>query len=338
MIELQSNQLVVRFPEVHEEARLELDFQRTLRIPDDNREYPLPPGLGQFPLVHTEDFADRVPEEWVKRGGVILPIYQSEALWINFNQLSSEYPCAVKVAAGKINAITGERWSDGLHDDPQDYLVTPTQPWIDGFNVTKGRIRQFVAMPLGQGYSAEEQIAGRAEVGGLQIIVYPMKAQEYEAWRERLLEEEGIRFSRRGQDLEEMDDLCCLDLGLSPGGLMYQEIYEDEHGISVWDHEHYSRCFVHLANSEQYAEITGKAPPHRPPTAGEYTDAGLPWFDYYGADIDALDGSGVLANLDSVEAKRMKKGYKPDKANEPVSLKTIVDLGSRARRVKEGHF
>jgi hypothetical protein len=29
--------------------RFSMSLQRTLRIPDDGREYPLPPGLGLFP-------------------------------------------------------------------------------------------------------------------------------------------------------------------------------------------------------------------------------------------------------------------------------------------------
>ena len=33
-----------------------LVFQRTLRIPDDGRDYPLPPGLGRFPLRHIDDY------------------------------------------------------------------------------------------------------------------------------------------------------------------------------------------------------------------------------------------------------------------------------------------
>ena len=44
-----------------------------LRIPDDNRDYPLPPGLGTIPLNHVDDHADRVPETWRKHGGVFLP-------------------------------------------------------------------------------------------------------------------------------------------------------------------------------------------------------------------------------------------------------------------------
>ncbi len=113
-------QLCGTAPEVHQKAVCYIDFQRTLRIPDDNREYPLPPGMGRFPVEHVDDFADSLPESWRAHGGVFVPMYQSEALWINF---SGDYPCAVKIAAGKINAVSGESWSNGLSDDPQDYAV-----------------------------------------------------------------------------------------------------------------------------------------------------------------------------------------------------------------------
>ena len=87
-------------------------------------------------------------------GESFFPMYQAEAMWIN---LDGEYPMAVKVAAGKIDALTGENWNNELSKRPQDYLVVPEQPWLDGFCVGEGLIRQFVAMPLGEGYSAEEQ-------------------------------------------------------------------------------------------------------------------------------------------------------------------------------------
>lgn len=37
MIELKQDILVFSFPEVHRDAVLRIDFQRTLRIPDDDR-------------------------------------------------------------------------------------------------------------------------------------------------------------------------------------------------------------------------------------------------------------------------------------------------------------
>ena len=127
-----------------------------------------------------DDYPDNLPDTWEEHGGVFLPMYQAEAMWINFH---ADYPMAVKIAAGKINAVTGAAWKDELTNTPQDYLVVPDQPWLDGFCVEKGLIRQFVAMPLGEGYTPEEQLTGEAEHGGLQIAVYPMETSRYQAWR-----------------------------------------------------------------------------------------------------------------------------------------------------------
>lgn len=154
----------------------------SMRIPDDGRAYPLPPGLGSFPLMHIDDYASRIPREWLDRGGVLMPMWQSEALWLKFESSfvesrGADYPFAIKVATGKINAITGENWRHGLSRNPQDYMVAPEQPWLDGYCVEKGIIRQFVAMPLGEGYTVEEQINGKAEFGGLQIEVFPMRTE-----------------------------------------------------------------------------------------------------------------------------------------------------------------
>ncbi len=147
MIEMKRNELIFQFPDVHKDAVCRVNFQRTLRIPDDNREYPLPPGLGQFPMEHVEDHPSKLPAAWAEHGGVLLPMYQAEALWINFSGgrgRGRDYPFAIKIAAGKINAVTGDEWRNGLAKDPQDYLVVPDQPWLDGFCVQKGLIRQFV--------------------------------------------------------------------------------------------------------------------------------------------------------------------------------------------------
>ena len=139
MITLENDQLVFRFADVHEDAWCTIQFQRTLRIPDDDKDYPLPPGLGYFPLRHLDDYARRIPEAWLNRGGVILPMYQAEAMWLYFS--GNGYPFAVKVATGKICAVTGDEWRSQLNRDPQDYMVIPNQPWLDGYCVEDGVIR-----------------------------------------------------------------------------------------------------------------------------------------------------------------------------------------------------
>ena len=292
MIELKADRLIVSFPELSSVPALTLDFQRTLRIPDDGKNYPLPVGLGPFPLRHVDDYAENVPNEWLKRGGVLLPIWQSEALWLHFRasevmERQTKYPFAVKVATGKINAITGAKWQRGLERNPQDYLVVPIQPWLDGYCVAKGIIRQFVALPLGEGYSAEEQLTGEAEFGGLQLEVFPMRQEVFER-----------RFPlRQGWEAQRdflADRLFCnlrSGMGLAPGGRMRQEIYSDPYSIHDWDTEHGSRCFVHLVNAGTWQTLTGERPPSQPFTPKQYSQAGLPWFDYFDKVQDALQGS-----------------------------------------------
>ena len=80
MIELKNDQLVFSFPDVHPHAKLSVGFQRTLRIPDDDKTYPLPPGLGTFPLRHVDDYATSVPAGWQEHGGVMMPMYQAVVL------------------------------------------------------------------------------------------------------------------------------------------------------------------------------------------------------------------------------------------------------------------
>jgi len=342
MIELENDSLIFSFPEVHPEARLEISLQRTLRIPDDGKAYPLPPGLGRFPVRHIDDYAQAIPQSWLKRGGVILPMYQAEALWINFNSPfmfwnQRLYPFAVKIATGKVNAVTGGQWSDDLSVKPQDYVVIPEQPWVDGYCVESGFIRQFVAMPLGAGYTAEEQLTGEAEFGGMQILVRPMKRDVFER-----------RFPARKRDKEHAKLVCSMtvepcaapSMGLAPGGRMQQKIYDDPFDFEDWSTEHASRCFVHLVNSMAWRSITGAEPPTVPFTAVEYTDAGLPWFDLYDEHQPAIEGSEDLRSMKSVAEMGKEKGEMPLPENTSVSPDSILALrhGLKKGQVREEAF
>jgi hypothetical protein len=217
-----------------------------------------------------------------------------------------------------------------MHYEPQGYVVASSQPWLDGFCVEKGRIRQFVAAPLGDGMTVEEQLTGQAEFGGIQIMAWPLKAKVYEA----LLSERPM-FSRFGQD-DMM--VCCesasMDMGLGMGGSMKQEIYDDHFKPIQWETGVSSRCFVHLLNSLTYSGVTGYLPPHRPYEAADYANAGLPWFDYY-SDQKALEGSDTLKGLKSW------KDFQEQNAEQSVNVepKTIVHLTGKSdsgRPVKQG--
>lgn len=167
-------------------GRLGVRFHRTLRLPDDGNTYPLPPSLGAFPLRRVEDYADSVPKSWLEHGGVFLPMFQREAAWLSFS-CPQWAPQALKVAVGMINAITGKPWKDAIGSGKQDYIVAPPQPWLDGINAGDDMIRQFVAMPLGQGYTVEGQVSGEEHFGGIQLLSFlPKRGHRFETeWSQK---------------------------------------------------------------------------------------------------------------------------------------------------------
>ena len=175
-------------------------------------------------------------------------------------------------------------------------------------------------MPLGEGYTAEEQLSGEAVHGGIQLMVYPMKETRYRELFEQAEEMYSgrIRFSRSAR-LVVMESS---EMGLAPGGLMRQSINKDIYGIDAWDQGQGLRCFVHLLNSQQYHQVTGSHPPHQPPSAKKYTQEGLPWFDYYD-EGEALPGSPKLRKVVSMANKMFTVGKGLLTANEPVEPKIV---------------
>ncbi len=275
-------------------AHFSVTFERTLRIPDDGGTYPLPPSLGRFPVRRVADFGDRVPERWREHGGVLLPMYQREAMWLNFHAAHWR-PNAVKVAVGKVNAVSGRPWTEGLERD--GYVVVPQQPWLDGINAGDGYIRQFVAMPLGSGVTVEGQVTGSEEHGGLQIACFepkPGRFPEEEPEPDRLLRH------RASAAAAPAAEAAGAEMGLAAGGRMRQKIYPDPHGIDTWDPDHRGRVFVHIVNSQLWTQITGEPLPSTPVSAETYLEAGLPWFDLYDDGLGDVEAPDALRNVQSV--------------------------------------
>lgn len=367
MLELSNDTLTFAFPDIHPEAKCSISFVRTLRIPDDDKTYPLPPGLGSFPMRHVDDFKDRVPAKWLQHGGVMLPMYQSEAMWLKFTghnvRNQGIYPFAIKIAAGKRSAVTGKAWSKTLKE--KDYCVIPKQPWLDGYVIDGDTIRQFVAAPLGAGFSAEEQITGKAEFGGVQIEVIPMKREVFDR-RFPVQKPRGYGMGARMRSAGAADDddigdsntnyslsLCDSmpserrrmkiadikpDMALAPGGKMKQTVYEDPYDFADWDTDNHSRVFVHLANSLAWRAITKHDPPTAPRTSADYTAYGFPWFDYYD-DSKGLKGTATLKGLKSVMELGFQKGLGILPENESVTIKSDKVVKIKAKDgVRDGNW
>jgi hypothetical protein len=282
--------------------RLSVSFQRTLRIPDDGRTYPLPPGLGAFPIRCVADFADAVPATWRASGGFFIPMYQREALWLGFSGAEWK-PNALKVAVGRVNAVSGAAWDEQLQDNPQDYLVCPDQPWLDGINAGDGYIRQFVAMPLGLGFTVEGQVTGSEEFGGIQLLAYEPKPGRFPD------EPPPPDPLAMGMPLSMPMPAGSPSaaMGLAIGGRMEQKIYLDPYGLETWDEQNLSRAIVHIVNSEQYEALTGERPPPSPVSAETYTEHGLPWFALYdeqAGDVAAAQSLQRVKSIKELEAER----------------------------------
>jgi hypothetical protein len=303
-------------------------FMRTLRIPDDGQEYPLPPGLDAFPIRRVADYATRVPASWRQHGGVFIPMYQREALWLDFDG-HYWHPVATKIAVGKVNALSGKPWTEKLTAVKQDYMVVPDQPWLDGINAGAGFIRQFVAMPLGMGYTVEGQLTGNEEFGGIQIIVYEPKPG---------------RFPDRAPRASRYDATCgCLcepamEMGLAAGGRMRQQIYPDDYGRETWDPEQTGRVYVHIVNSLLYKKITGEEPPPSPIDAATYTACGYPWFDLYDEDKGDIAPTPELAGVKSVSEKDAEQGLPSGQDSTPLYIPPaqVVTLSADPTLVVDG--
>lgn len=299
--------------------RFSVTFQRTLRIPDDGKAYPLPPGLGRFPIRQIKDYADHVPQAWRARGGVFIPMYQREAVWLAFDGATWK-PNAVQVGVGGVNAISGQPWREGLSSRPQNYVVCPDQLWLDGIHVGEGVIRQFVAVPLGKGYTIEGQLTGKEDVGGLHVRAFEPKPGRF-----------SERAPKRDDAPEVMRSAGAASLGLGAGGQIQQKIYPDRYGLDTWDTGNTGEVFVHIVNSEQYRAITGEAPPPSPIDTQTYTAHGFPWFELYEEERGDVAVSRELSEVKSLgELERASGEGAPDESVE-VKPKQVKKVERNAR-------
>lgn len=159
-------------------ASIEIDFNRTLRLPEGLDLHHHPSGLGIIPVYNTAAIQKKLMEsrnqslvDMAKKGGVFFPLYQREAMFITFNAINDIF--ALRLFVGGVNTLSGVLWNSQRPQNKQDYILVPPQVRIDGVSVGDDVVKQFIAMPLGSGYSVEKQVTGKETTGGLQIEITP---------------------------------------------------------------------------------------------------------------------------------------------------------------------
>jgi hypothetical protein len=266
-------------------------LHRTLRIPDDGGEYPLPPSLGAM-VAHAVD-----------RDELVVPMRRAEALWLEF--IAPWWrPHALKVGIGGVDAISGEPFDAlALADDRQDYVVIPNQPWLDGINAGDGFVRQFVAVPLGEGLTVEGQLTGAEDQGGLTLSLFAPRPG-------RFPEEEPE------SDGDAVGILACAaPMGLGAGGRMRQEIHADEYGAETWEREPSATVHIDLVDALAFEALTGRPAPPPVVDAGTYTRCGLRWFDLIeptARDIAAAERLRLVRSIADLEGRREERLPIPD--------------------------
>ena len=287
-----------------------ISLQRTLRVPHTG-EFPLPPGLGPFPIVRLRRARAAVPAAWRRAPQFAIPMHLREALWIGL-QATEASPRAVQIAAGGVNVVSGEPWTDRLSAQPQNYVVVPDQPWLDGFNSGANAIRQFVAAPLGRGWTAEEEMTG-GHTGGLFFAIFHRRANA----RPR---------PRRVHNEHRMSSM-----GLGAGGWIQQKVYRDPFGGEGWTQRPRARVVVHLWTSAEFEARTGRRAPATPVSAETYARHGLPWFALFDEQQGSVPAPGALAGLAGVP-EQPGAGSRPS----PDALPTITLTAKRRKENRHG--
>jgi hypothetical protein len=68
------------------DPELFISFMRTVRVPEDSKNYDLPPGLGSFPIFDIRPFSHSLPPSMVTQGGLFLPMYRKSSILSSRNQ------------------------------------------------------------------------------------------------------------------------------------------------------------------------------------------------------------------------------------------------------------
>lgn len=232
---------------------LHLNLHRTVRVKICNEAANLPPSLGLFEIFKVSDYP-HCPEHWEK-DAYFIAINENEAVWLSFQALT---PVAILVSAGGVNAVTGEHFKEILEE--KSYLVSPPQPWLDGWKGQDNEIYQFVSAETGEGRTISEQLNTNSQA----LIISVFKPKDIS-----LVQQYVPRPHQKWCDSDYGKEYCCAaaapsicrEVGLGKGGRIQQKIYEDPHGLDVWNKEADKTVKIYLINASAFSEITGKEIP-----------------------------------------------------------------------------
>lgn len=269
-----------------------IHFHRTVRVKEEGISA-LPPSLGLCEIYKVSDYATACPKNWDERA-YFIALHDIEALWLAF---TSTEPTALIIGAGGINALTGEKLIAQLEEE--NYLVVPTQPWLDGWKDKTGCVYQFVTTEFqkGEGCTIGEQIlGGECVTGGIGIAAFEGKDTE------ELIPPPPV-YSNSGYGVCSLTSLTTCDfeskeMGIGKGGKIDQKIYADPYGIKVWKEKPVELATIYLINAAQFSKITGQPMPPLPASFDEYKGN---WFTVDDKKYPDINGTDKFDKLKKVK-------------------------------------
>jgi hypothetical protein len=253
-------------------------LHKTIKVKDNNEPSNLPPSLGTFDIYRVSEYKANLPKNWDENAYFII-MHDKEAMWMSFQAME---PLAVIIGAGTINSLDGKPFNNKLEKD--NYLVTPPQPWLDGWKGEDGNVYQFVSTKVGEGHSIGEQLSNSND-HAISISVFKAKHPEklqsavrpITTWGESAMGDcdyfTPICSSYGAQLCSFSGHQCNTEMGIGKGGMIKQKIYEDPHGLEVWKEEPEKTLKIYLINASEFCEIVGKPVPETPVKAEQYNGA-----------------------------------------------------------------
>jgi hypothetical protein len=258
-------------------------------------------------------------------------------MWMAFQ---STQPVALLVGAGGVNALTGEVLTPHLQKD--NYLVTPPQPWLDGWKNQKGTVYQFVATAYegGSGATVGEQLLGtESKSGGLGVALFTSKQTLQPVGRAPVTYTGGmqtqkslkkgpskLRSSHGGADslgtlysahtksqamgsaIPTADSLErsleFSEMGVGKGGEIVQKIHPDPYGLDVWNPTPAHTTAIYIVTAEDFFQITGQKIPE-PASQKQYTGG---WYKVQDGHLADQPGSGKFEEVKAVHPNPVGEG------------------------------
>lgn len=305
---------------------LELTLHRTVRVAEGNKTSNLPPSLGHIETFKVSDYKN-CPVSW-DRDAVFVALRDTEALWMSF---STRDPLALLVGAGGMNALNGEKLGTKLKED--NYLVTPPQPWLDGWKSDEDHVYQFTATPYekGNGLSVAEQLMGeKSKTGAIGIAVFELRDKYkhvrinesvnyiyypdsgaytmdygYPSYSSNSFNASGLvkcsamsvnslsGKNYSGKGSSNGPLRSVAEMGIGRGGKIHQKVYPDPYGLKQWKSAPETLQAIYIVNAESFEYITGRRFP-KPVDHSSYQGM---WYDVNDNNSKDIAGTPIFDKL-----------------------------------------